>query len=392
MSVSKYQPVTDYIDKKWEDFTFHASPRWGGFHNLIMMVGWIKLPNQAIAPNDQYFTGTQWYWDSYFTILGLVVCGRIDQAKQMVENLCFLFDRFKLFPARNNWTSIGRTQPPFLTRMAWEVYEAGGADQVWLEKILGYAKKEYEDVWSQPPRWNEALKINRYWPKYFPERLIGYESGWDISTRFAYEASNVIPVDLNCLLYQYEADFAALAKLQNNSEEEKVWKQRIKERRDSINRLFWDEDTGFYYDYDQAKQESIPFKTLAGFYPLWAGVASEKQAKHCIKQLKVFEHSGGLVSSEKCSSKQRQWDYPNGWPPLQYVTTRGLRRYGFAEKADRITRSWLDLNLELFTKTGKLWEKYDVVNQDIGKDGKYPTQPGFAWTNAVFIRLLHEIT
>ena len=70
------------------------------------------------------------------------------------------------------------------------------------------------------------------------------------------------------------------------------------------------------------------------------------------------------------------------------MIVKGLLNYGFKKDAERIARKWLDLNLEVFNQTGKLWEKYDVIARNYGKGGFYPKQAGFGWTNAVFLKLV----
>jgi len=52
-------------------------------------------------------------------------------------------------------------------------------------------------------------------------------------------------------------------------------------------------------------------------------------------------------------------------------------------------KKWLDMNKKVFNKTGKFWEKYDVVKYDVGKSGLYPTQSSFGWTNAIFLKLVN---
>lgn len=129
---------------------------------------------------------------------------------------------------------------------------------------------------------------------------------------------------------------------------------------------------------------------LYGFGMSWTrkrNKTSKKQAKQCLEQLKAFEQVGGLASTEKIVGSSKQWDYPNGWAPLQLIVIEGLRNYGFTEDARRLKEKWLLCNHKVFQETSKLWEKYDVVNCAVGHPGRYPTQPGFGWTNGVFIRL-----
>lgn len=384
-----YAAVLRYIEDYWQ--TALMSPKTRP-RNMAMWIGQVHLPNAFIAPNHSYFSGTQFYWDSYFTILGLVDSNHSDIAKGMVDNLCYLFDKFGVIPARNSLTSKGRTQPPYLTKMAWEVYNSGSADDAWMQKVMACAAQEYKTVWTAGRRYDENSSLSLYNPKYFTNRLTVFESGWDKSSRFINPKNSILPVDLNCLLYTYEADLLAWAIKCHDSTSQAFWRAACDMRRASINQYFWNEETGFYFDYSRESGQLETLATLAGFYPLWCGVATKQQAESCRRMLRVFEHSGGLASTEKLPLSTKQWDYPNGWAPLQFIVIEGLKRYGYSEDAARLTRKWLDCNLEVFNSTGKLWEKYDVVKCTVGRPGRYPTQPGFGWTNGVFVRLTSQLT
>lgn len=392
MNAEKYKKVLDYIDKYWQQVEFgQQKRRWTGIRNLLLWPGNINLPNQSISPNHKYFSYTQYYWDTYFTVIGLVVQNKTELAKGMVDNLCFLFSKFGLIPARNTWLSLGRTQPPFLTRMAFEVYDAGGADETWLHRVLEVAEKEYNRVWTYGQRYHKPSGLSLFQPKHLRKLLTTYESGWDVSTRFALGKTHILPVDLNCLLYQYEIDFKRAARIKGDKKEAKFWQEKAQARQKQIDKYFWSKRKGFYFDNDLKAKRVGTLKTLAGFYPLWCQTATKAQARNAVKHLKDFEFDGGLAIVEKTPWLHRQWDYPNGWPPQQFIVITGLRNYGFHKEADRLTRKWLDLNLKIFEQTGELWEKYDVVKGEIGLSGRYPTQPGFAWTNAIFVRLLHDL-
>ena len=389
LSSDKYQPVLDYIEQYWEK-CIRQPEKAGSLRNLIMHIGRVPLPRKFVSPNDGYFAGTQFYWDTYFTILGLLDSDKGKLAKGMVDNLLFLYKKFGLILARNSYTSLGRTQPPYLTRMAFEVYEAGAADKKWLDKVMKIAQDEYETVWMSGQRYDDCTGLSRYRPKYLKRMLTVYESGWDVSARFSRGEQDVLPIDLNCQLYQYEADFLKWAKLNKDAKAANRWRKVMKVRQEQIQTCFWDNKTKFFYDNHEGKVGTL--KTLAGFYPLWCGAASKEQAKRCVAKLKKFEHSGGLANSEKMPLSLRQWDYPNGWAPQQLTTIEGLLRYGYKKDAERLARKWLDCNLEVFEQTGKLWEKYNVTKKSVGRRGRYPTQAGFAWTNSIFLRLHKIIT
>jgi alpha,alpha-trehalase len=99
-----------------------------------------------------------------------------------------------------------------------------------------------------------------------------------------------------------------------------------------------------------------------------------------------FLKPGGFVTTQIVSGQQ--WDAPNGWPPLQWLAIGGLERYGRADLAREARTRWLALNRRIYAATGKMTEKYDVV--DLSKPaggGEYATQDGFGWTNGVALGL-----
>lgn len=387
---SDYQPVLDYIETYWQiSSTTNARKGQSGPRNLIMKIGQIKLPNSHISPNHLYFKNTQFYWDTYFTVLGLIAADKSEIAIGMVDNLLFLKAKFGLIPARNSLTSRGRSQPPFLTSMAWEIYETEKADKTWMAQVMNAAADEYEQVWNGADRKVGELNLSRYQPKYWKKKLTVYESGWDRSSRFKTNA--IIPIDLNAQLYKYEKDLERWAIVEDRLEDAAMWSKRAYTRRKAIDKYLWSKEKGFYFDYDMRTSKQLRLKTAAGFVPLWAGASSAAQAKQCVKQLKFLEQPHGISNTHKLPWIGNQWDYPNGWPPHQWLVYQGLRNYGFNKQAKSIAVKYLDLVTDQFNKTGQLWEKYDVVSGQPGRSGRYPTQPGFAWTNAVFLKLYQDV-
>ena len=53
-----------------------------------------------------------------------------------------------------------------------------------------------------------------------------------------------------------------------------------------------------------------------------------------------------------------------------------------------IAKRWIETNVQVFQRTGKLFEKYDVSGSAEARGGEYPLQDGFGWTNGVLRRLL----
>ncbi len=268
-----YSEVVDYIEAYWSKAMVHpGSSQIKSARNLVFHLGNVRLPHAFISPNHGYFSGTQFYWDTYFTIVGLVVSGNNVLAKGMVDNICYLFNKFALVPARNSWTSLGRSQPPCLTRMAFEIFEHGTADKAWMTKVMDYAQQEYNQVWMTGRRADANSGLSRYNPKYFSKSLTVMESGWDLSSRFSNRAK-ILPVDLNCLLYQYESDFLGWATICDDKQAMKRWQEALQHRKKLITEYFWDETSGFFYDYNLTDNKQASTKDLSRVLPImvWHG-------------------------------------------------------------------------------------------------------------------------
>ncbi|MFP4424053.1 MAG: trehalase family glycosidase [Candidatus Woesearchaeota archaeon] len=341
----------------------------------------IGLPNPFIVPNNKLFEHDQFYWDSYFIILGIIKSGDIELAKGMVENFAYLCNRFGIIPMRNRYFNLGISQPPFFTSMLCGIYEQTN-DKDWLRKMVSVAEKELS-YWTNDA--HAVDDLSRYCDHWHLHLTAEHESGWDMTSRFDNRCLHMLPVDLNALLFKYEKDLSFIFRI---LEDEKAAEYEKKaEKRKKAMQIMWD---GFFFDYDYHNQKIHRFFSLAGFYPLWAGLATKDQAEKIRKCLPVFECDGGLANTQKeyLSSEFKQWDFPNGWPNQHWIVIKGLLDYGFSEDAERIAAKWLQLNESIFYRTGEMWEKYDVVNKDKGKEGRYPIQSGFGWTNAVYLKLI----
>jgi alpha,alpha-trehalase len=202
-----------------------------------------------------------------------------------------------------------------------------------------------------------------------------------------------LPVDLNAILYMRECDFARAAEMLGQPDRAAHWRQCAAERAATMQRLMWDEQEGFFFDYDWVTRQLNLHPSLAGFYPLWAGLATPAQAERIVRDwLPRFEYPGGLVTSLEPQSG-RQWAYPNGWAPLQWLVVMGLDRYGYTAEAQRLRRKWCDLCATVFAVTDTMWEKYNVINTVVSpEEGLYGSVTGFGWSNAVFVDFVRHLS
>lgn len=383
-------PAVRYIDAYWQRLErFH--PR-----DVGTLVG---VPRPYFVPSAANDTGfafeEMYYWDTYFMARGLIGTPRQKLVKGMADDLISLMERYHVIPNAGRTYLTSRSQPPFLTSLILEVYAVEG-DKRWLERAMDVAKDEYRTVWmgSAQPNWRQVFNgLSRYYDINVLDDLAEAESGWDMTTRFNRECLSFIPVDLNALLYKYEIDFAATSTLLGEAEEAVEWKKRAARRKVMMRKYLWNEEKGFYFDYNFMTGQQSEVWSLAGFYPMWAGMDGQATATRVYAQLERFEAPGGLTTTARQrlphSSLPMQWAYPNGWAPLQLIVTEGLERYGFHTAAERVARKWLRANLTKFEQTGQFHEKYNVIDP-AGEPmpGVYPSQTGFGWTNAVFTQFV----
>ena len=382
----RWQPILEYIDAYWPRLVRH-NPNDAG-----TLIG---LRSPYLVPSDGAMFQEMYYWDSYFMALGLRGTPLEGMIPGMAENLAELMKRFLIIPNGSRFYFTSRSQPPFFTALVWEAYRVKQARNdadlhAWLGEMLHVAELEYHTVWlgaSQPHDRLHQSGLSRYFDINYLDILASCESGWDHSTRCDERWLSHLPVDLNAILYTCELDMAQMAQTLGDPHRALTWRSKAEARGGIVRTLLWDEQSGFYLDYDAQNQQLNPHASLAGFYPLWAGIATPQQAERMVSQwLPKFLHAGGLVTTLSAQAG-RQWAYPNGWAPLHWLVDAGLERYGFRAEARALRLAWLETITSEFERTGALWEKYNVTaatRDQTVEEGVYGQVSGFGWTNAVF--------
>ena len=393
----------------------------------------IPLPNPYVVPGGRF--REVYYWDSYFTMLGLVESGRTDMMRNMLDNFAHLVRTVGHIPNANRTYYLGRSQPPYFAAMVGLYARATDSTQAlrWLDALEkehafwmeGADRLEPGQAHRRVVRMANGVVLNRYWddiPEPRPESYredealgrsvpaerreqlfrnirAGAESGWDFSSRWmrdpkdlrTLEVIDLVPVDLNSLIYHQERTIAALRRVRNRGGDAEVaarFDRMADERRRALLAAAYDASEGYFFDVRWRTGERVTDRpTLAAASPLYFGLATPEQGRAVAARLeRDFLKVGGFVTTQIASGQQ--WDAPNGWPPLQWLAIEGSRRYGRADVADVGRARWLTINRRVYRATGKMTEKYDVV--DITKPaggGEYPTQDGFGWTNGVGLAL-----
>lgn len=427
IKVSENESMNDHIEDLWELLV--RTP-----HAVNVNSTLIPLKYPYIVPGGRF--REIYYWDSFFTILGLLADGKISTAENMVYNFAYLLDKYKMIPNGNRIYYLTRSQPPFFSLMvdiicrykndySWGLQFLDNMEEeysFWMNGInhLKNGEKSSEQVviltpgevlnryydFDDVPReesykadYNHSLKINKNdRAKFFRNIRAAAESGWDFSSRWFTDqkslteinTTDILPVDLNCLLYFLENRLAFFYNLKGEQQKSNFYQEKALKRRNIINKIFWNPKEKFYFDYNWRTGTQTKVISLAGCFPLYFEIAKPEYAKDVAEKIKsLLLKPGGLVTT--LNNTGQQWDAPNGWPPLQWIAIKGLREYSLNNLADIIKDRWLRLNENVYKRTGKMVEKYNVVDTTLfGGGGEYPLQDGFGWTNGVATALINN--
>ncbi|MEN9684697.1 MAG: hypothetical protein RLZZ28_483 [Bacteroidota bacterium] len=420
---SANKPLKDHLNELWKVLGRDPDEKGGTL---------IPLPYPYIVPGGRF--REVYYWDSYFTMLGLQVCGRIDIMENMINNFAHQIETIGFVPNGNRTYYLSRSQPPFFALMVSLLAEEKSDAvlikyQPALEKEYGFwmngedflsdTKKEYRRIVAMP----NGTVLNRYWDDLAEPRPEAYledlhvakqsgremqtvyrhiraaaESGWDFSSRWFSDAgsmksiqtTDIIPVDLNCLISFMETLLIKIYDLQHDPVKKNALTEKRDARVEAINLYCWNREKEFYTDYHITEKKQWNTLSLAGVFPLFFGLCKQEEANQTAAMLKKdFLQPGGLLTTLKNTGQQ--WDAPNGWAPLQWMAYKGLKNYGHTALALQIRSNWMKQNEHVYQSTGKMMEKYNVTDTASNAGGgEYPNQDGFGWTNGVYLKMAHE--
>jgi len=409
---------------------------------MIKRHGLLYLPYDYIVPGGRF--NEMYGWDSFFIILGLLEDGEIQLAKNMADNAAYQVKYYGKLLNANRSYQLDRSHPPLLTQMILAVYERI-LDKDWLEEHREDCNSFY-NFWTSSAHSIPDVDLSRYYAKsmrpapevvysevdhlgrnhyqrvkeyYRLHRIQAYdvrryynfrkdtlkplfyradrsarESGFDPSSKYGPLNADIVnhaPICLNSLLYQMELDLSKIHSLLGKEQEAKKWREQATHRAAVINYYCWDEDLGYYFDYNFVMERTRPYIFATTFYPLWAGIATHAQAQRVVHNLPALEAPGGLLTSAYVTGNQ--WDAPFGWAPLHFFAVRGLMRYGYKKEAYRLAYKFLTLVNDEFAKHQLIYEKYDVSRKSarvkrILKFGYESNEVGFGWTNAIYLDML----
>jgi alpha,alpha-trehalase len=411
-----------HIDGLWNTLT-RSSTAAPAYSSLL------AVPQPYVVPGGRF--REMYYWDSYFTMLGLAASGRGDLVSGMVQDFAYLIDTFGHVPNGTRTYYLSRSQPPFFFAMA--ALTSPNDPPAAFAQYLAQLRREHA-FWMDGEHGlmagtsrrrvvalPDGSLLNRFWddrdsprdeayredtelarvsrrpaPQLFRDIRAAAESGWDFGSRWfadgrtqaTMDTTEIVPVDLNSLLFGLENAIRSGCERVGDEVCALEFKRRAAARRGAIDRYLWDKPTGVYLDYRWTRKARVPRLSAAALYPLFVSAASQAQAASVAKiTARTLLESGGIVTTPRTTGQQ--WDSPNGWAPLQWIAISGFRDYDQAPLAATIACRWMAVVNAVYRQSGKLVEKYDVVDTGrSGGGGEYPLQDGFGWTNGVMRKLI----
>ncbi len=390
-----------YTDRHWEE-TFRVSRDETSDE--------IALPRPHTVPSTDPTMWLFFYWDTYFTNLGLIRQGRVAQARNNAENVLHLIERLGCVPNISVRIAHNRSQIPVAAVLFDELHRLA-PDRAWLERIYAAITREYafwaalrssptglaaNNTHADPATLADFHEVIRHRLKDIPDepvaRLVYLRHKmaecevWDFNPRFDQRCADFNAVDTNAVLYQVETIAAGWAEELGRATEATLWRDRAALRRSRMDALLWDEARCWYFDYDWAQGRRGPVVSAAAYFALWTGASSDAQAAALVRNLPLLERAHGLLTCAEGSNPSAntyQWDAPNAWPPLQAAAILGLRRYGYHAEARRLAGKYVLTCARNLAATGQLWEKYNALTGGIDVADEYKMPPMLGWTAGI---------
>ena len=371
----------------------------------------IGLPYPYTTPcADEKFT-EMYYWDTYFTNAGLIAAGNTELAKNNTDNIAYLINKYGYMPNGNRTYYLQNTQPPFYYKMVDDVF-AVTDDKEWLKQSYKTIVKEYGfwqteriapnglNVYSPKADFTKEFTERKY--NYFKSRYKGFEaeseeekiacahtimtqgeSGWDCTTRFENSGEFYNPIDLNSLLYGLEKTMEKFAVILENGEE-LLWEKRAESRKNKMFEILLDKSSGIFLDWNYKDKHFSPVFSVASLYPMFVGIAEYAESTVKMFSEKLMEKYGVTGCEKGDFPYGLQWDYPNVWAPLQFISYIALKSCGYDEIAENVAEKYIALIDLSFAETGNLWEKYDGRTGEVA-NADYNSPKMMGWTAGVYM-------
>ncbi|WP_136464973.1 MGH1-like glycoside hydrolase domain-containing protein [Flagellimonas onchidii] len=360
-----------------------------------------ELKHQGLFPSYHYewFHGF-WSWDSWKHAVGLALYNPELAKNQMRAMYDFQSENGFIVDCVYRDTTIEAhnyrdTKPPL---SAWAVVKImeQDSDTSFVQEMYPKLKKYHN--WWYVDRDHDQDGLCEYGSTDGTIIAAKWESGMDNAIRF--DDSKILKnsenafsldqesVDLNAYLYAEKLYMATLAEFLKKNEEAVKWKSDASMLKERIQKQFFNEEDGWFYDTNLKGDTFIKGAGSEGWIPLWAKAATAEQAdaiKTRMMDPKKFyvkvPFQTMSADHPKFNPLKGYWRGPN-WLDQAYFGIKGLRNYGFDKEADEATVKLLNGAEGLFDIGSPIYENYHPLT------GEGLNAPNFSWSAAHILMLL----
>lgn len=348
-------------------------------------------------PSYNGFINGIWSWDSWKIASGNVFYNP-EMAKDEMRTLFdyqaengMVPDFISYDKSRNNWRD---SKPPVAAWGTMNVYKETG-DRAFLEEMFDKLYKFHQ--WWYTDRDHDKNGICEYGSTDGTLIAAAWESGMDNGVRFDDAvmlqngenawSMNQENICLNSFLYTEKHLLAEMATILGKKELADQLTADAQKLKEHIQTKMFDMETGFFYDTRIETGEYIKVMGAECWLPLWAGVATQEQAKQVMEKMmdpKKFNSTLPLgtldISHPRLRPIRGYWRGPV-WVDQVYFGITGLRNYGFDKEADFLLEKFID-NAQGLTTDGPIHENYNPLT------GETLNSPNFGWSSALIIKML----
>lgn len=316
------------------------------------------------------------YFTSYFALKGFQALGEDSLAHKMGTNAFQFIQDYNYIPYGNRTYYLGFSGLPMISLLAESIAEIKADMLPWFANLMGrlyqndmgYGREDKKDLAHAIESGEKAFKsvvflendllLNRYYNTSKGNKFINRAKAtqWEHTSRFIsgnqQQPDQFIPVDLNALMFHFERILARSYESKNMEEYAQSYINLSETRKKLVNEYLYNEEKGFYYDYNFETGQQSNAETLAAVFPLLTGMADEQQAKAVIDKIhKDFITPYGVLDDLTL-------EY--GSAEMNYLTILACRKAGENELANQLKQSWINLNKDYFEQHGFILERYNL--------------------------------
>lgn len=381
------------------------------------------LPFPFLTPGSSQYADVLWDWDSWLTNVALrqilKESGTQEDREEAVKYERGCVQNYLSGVKINGWIPITlqrhteRRKPddiyaqnmhkPCLAQHAAFLVQQDGGDAEWIREDEGlFGLQKFINNYRNHHRHPCGLY---YWQD---DSAIGVDNDPCTFNRLPRTSGSIY---LNCLMYKELEALVYLCKCLNMGEIAAQYQEDADDLKAAVQEYCWDERDGFFYNVDFSFVDLGPHPrrhigqlrdwpclimrigVWSGFLGLWSGIATQAQAERVVKEHyrneKTFNAPAGVRTLSKmekmynvrASGAPSSWLGPI-WGVSNYLTFRGLVRYGFNDDARDLAEKTIRLFGRDIERFGAMHEYYQPEN------GEPILNRGFLNWNALVLNMI----